>query len=263
MATSYTNNTKLGKPAVADRNWNLPINANADLLDALAPLGGLCVSTVEVPSASLNARVAAGSYQKRDGTVGTFAGMASLTLAPSQTSSLFLTDAGALTVSTSGYPATSHVPLATVMTGPASITGLTDDRVVCSVIGTDALPFLPLSGGTLGDGANVSLGTTSGTQLGTQATQKLGFWGATPIGRPSPYTQVYTVSTKTLAAYTPIIESTAFSGVNNAQTGTPYAQVGDLNNLRAAYENLRQLTENVAQVLNALVNDLRSSGLTG
>jgi hypothetical protein len=263
MATSYTNNTKLGKPAVADRNWNVPINANADLLDALAPLGGLCVSTVEVPSASLNARVAAGKYQKRDGTVGAYAGTASLTLAPSQTSSLFLTDAGTLTVSTSGYPATSHVPLATVTTGPVSITGLSDDRVVCAVMGTDALPFLPLSGGTLVDGANLSLGSISGTQIGTQTTQLLGFWGATPIGRPSPYTQVYAVSTKTLAAYTPIVESTPFSGVNNAQTGTSYAQVGDLNNLRAAYENLRQLTENVAQVLNALVDDLRSTGLTG
>jgi hypothetical protein len=150
-----------------------------------------------------------------------------------------------------------------VTTGPATITGLADDRVVCSVIGTDALPFLPLAGGTLVDGANLSLGTTTGTQIGTQTTQLLGFWGATPVGRPSPYTQVYTVSTKTLAAYTPIVESTAFIGVNNAQTGTTYAQVGDLNNLRAAYENLRQLTENVAQVLNALVDDLRSTGLAG
>jgi hypothetical protein len=174
-----------------------------------------------------------------------------------------LTDSGTLTVSTSGYPATSHVPLATVVTGPATITRVTDDRVVCSVVGTDALPFLPLAGGALGDGANVSLGTTTGTQIGTSTTQKLGFWNATPIARPSPYTQVYTASTKTLAAYTSIVESTAFVGVNNAQTGTPYAQVSDLNNLRAAYENLRQLTENVAQVLNALINDHRSTGLTG
>src|SRR4051794_41504968 len=100
MATSYTNNTKLGKPAVADRNWNVPINANADLLDALAPLGGLCVTTVEVPSASLNARVAAGNYLKRDGIVGELAGMASVVLVARQKSSLFLTDAGLLFVST-------------------------------------------------------------------------------------------------------------------------------------------------------------------
>jgi hypothetical protein len=263
MATSYTSNTKLGKPSIADRNWNLPLNANADLLDALAPIGGLCVSPVEVPSTSLNVRVASGKYQKRDGTVGAFAGAASLPLGPNQTNSLFLTDAGTLSVSTSGYPTTCHVRLATVVTGAATITGLTDDRVACSVVGTDALPYVPLAGGTLGDGANLTLGTSTGTQIGTSSAQRLGFWNATPIVRPSPYTQVYTVSTKTLSSYTPIVESTTFSGISSTQAGTPYAQVSDLNNLRAAYENLRQFAENVAQVLNALINDLRSTGLTG
>ena len=189
MATSYTVNTKLGKPAVADRNWNVPLDANADLLDALAPIGGLCVSPVEVPSASLNVRVAPGKYQKRDGTVGSFAGTASLALAAGQVSSLYLTDAGTLSVSTGGYPATAHVRLATVTTGPAPVASVSDDRVVCSVVGTDALPYLPLAGGTLGDGANLALGTTTGTRIGTATSQKLGFWGATPVARPGPYTQ--------------------------------------------------------------------------
>ena len=56
---------------------------------------------------------------------------------------------------------------------------------------------------------------------------------ATPVARPGPYTQGYAVSTRTLAAYTPIVESTAFSGIATGQAGTPYAQVSDLNNLRA------------------------------
>jgi hypothetical protein len=263
MATSYTSNTKLGKPGVADRNWNVPLNANADLLDGLAPIGGLFVSSVEVPSASLNVRVASGTYQKRDGTASAFAGTASFTVGPNQTSSLYLTDAGVLSVSITGYPATAHVPLATVVTGATTITAISDDRVVCSVVGTDALPYLPLAGGTLGDGASITLGTTVGTQLGTSTGQKLSFWNATPIVRPSPYSQNYTVSTKTLATYNPIVESTAFSGISNTQSGTTYGQVSDLNNLRAAYENLRQLTENVAQVVNSLINDLRSTGLIG
>jgi hypothetical protein len=114
MATSYTGNAKLGKPAVADRDWNVQLNANADLLDSLAPLGGLCISPTEIPSASLNVQAAAGNYQKQDGTVGTFARAASVTLGPSQTSELFLTDAGTLSVSTSGYPATSREPASLV-----------------------------------------------------------------------------------------------------------------------------------------------------
>ena len=87
MATSYTPNTKLGKPAVADRNWNVPLNANADLLDALAPIGGLCVSPVEVPSASLNVRVAPGSTRSATARWARFAGAASLTLGAGQVSS--------------------------------------------------------------------------------------------------------------------------------------------------------------------------------
>jgi hypothetical protein len=211
----------------------------------------------------LNVQVAAGNYQKGDGTVGTFTGAASLALGASQTSSLYLTGSGILTASTSGYPTTSHIRLGTVVTGPSTISSISDDRVVYAMLGIGTLPYLPLTGGTLSDGANVSVGTSKGTQLGTSASQMLGFWGATPIVQPSPYTQGYTTSTKTLAAYTPIVESTAFTGIASGQSGSPYAQVSDLNNLRAAYENLRQLTENVAQVLNALLDDLRSTGLLG
>lgn len=263
MATSYTANAKLGKPSVADRNWNLPLDANADLLDALSPIGGLCVSTVEVPSASLQVRVAPGSYRKRDGTVGSFAGSASLALGGGQVSSIYLTDAGALTVSTAGYPATTHVRLATVTTTASAVASVIDDRVVCSVVGTDASTYLPLSGGTLSDGANLAVGTATGTRIGAAPSQKLGFWGATPVVRPGSYTQTYSASTRTLSAYTPIVESTVFSGINNAQAGSPYAQVSDLNNLRAAYENLRQFAENIAQVLNALIDDHQSTGLAG
>lgn len=261
MATSYTNNIKLGKPAVADRNWNVALNANADALDALSPVGKLCVTPTEIPSASLNVQVAAGAYNKGDGTVGTFPGATSLTLAASRTSSLYLSGSGSLTVSTSGYPTTSHIRLATVVTGPSTITSISDDRVVCAMLGTGAAPYLPLAGGTMNDGANVALGTSKGTQLGTSSSQMLGFWGATPVIQPSAYTQVYTTSTKTLAAYAPIVESTAFTGIASGQSGSVYAQVSDLNNLRAAYENLRSFSENVAQVLNALINDLRSTGL--
>jgi len=34
---------------------------------------------------------------------------------------------------------------------------------------------------TLGDGYNIAAGTTTGTQIGTAAAQKLGFYGKTPV----------------------------------------------------------------------------------
>lgn len=37
----------------------------------------------------------------------------------------------------------------------------------------------------MSEGANVSAGTTTGTRIGTAATQKLGFWNATPVVQPS------------------------------------------------------------------------------
>jgi hypothetical protein len=263
MTTTYTPHAKLAKPGVADRGWNVPLNANADQLDRLAPLGGLCVTPAEVPSTSLAVQVSPVTYRKPDGTVGTFTGSASLAVAAGQTSFLHLTVGGVLVASTAGYPATAHVRLARVIAGPSAIQAVTDDRVTCGAVGTDALPFLPLAGATLNDGANVALGTTAGTQLGTASVQKLGFWGATPVARPAAYTQVYTTSTRTLAAYAPIVQTTAFAGIAGGQAGTPYAQAADLNNLRQAYENLRLAYENLAQFVNALVDDLQSTGLLG
>jgi hypothetical protein len=49
---------------------------------------------------------------------------------------------------------------------------------------------LPLSGGTMNDGANIAFGTTTGTQLGTGSTQKIGFYGATPVVKPTSTTDL-------------------------------------------------------------------------
>lgn len=38
---------------------------------------------------------------------------------------------------------------------------------------------------TLADGSDIAVGSTTGTKIGTAATQKLGFFGATPVVRPS------------------------------------------------------------------------------
>lgn len=45
---------------------------------------------------------------------------------------------------------------------------------------TTLASYLLLAGGTLTDGANLALGTTTGTQIGTAAAQKVALHGATP-----------------------------------------------------------------------------------
>lgn len=91
----------------------------------------------------------------------------------------------------------------------------------------------------------------------------LGFYGATPVAQPSAYTQTYATADKTLGAYTADDESSTYTGIDNAQAGTVYAQLSDLNALRTAYENLRALVEDATQMLNAVVDDLQTLGLVG
>ena len=169
MSTTYTANIKLGQPALGDTGWSTPLNNNCATLDGLAPVGGLCVTVKEVPSASLNVAVGAGNYVQQDGTVGTYAGTASQAITASTTKVLYLdlTASGALTVAAS-YPSTAHVRLATVVAGSSTITSVTDNRQSFDVCGS----FL--------DGVNWTFGTTTGTQIGTSASQKIGFLGATP-----------------------------------------------------------------------------------
>jgi hypothetical protein len=175
MANTYTPNVQLAMPAAGDRTWNVPVNANAQALDALAPVGALAVITTEVPSATLNVRVAAGNYQKQDGTIGQYAGSSSQTMTASATNYLYLdlTNSGNLVVNTTGFPTTAHVRLATVVAAVSTITSITDARVAFSVIGAFA------------DGVNLTFGTLVGTQIGTAANQKLAFFGKTPVVQPT------------------------------------------------------------------------------
>jgi hypothetical protein len=184
MANTYTANTKLAMPAVGDRTWNVPVNGNSQAIDAFNAVGDLAVTTFEVPSTSLNIAVAAGLYVSQAGIVTTFAVVPSTTLTASTTNYVYLTGTGTLTVNTTGFPSspTTYIPLATVNTGSSSINTITDQRACYSVVGAG---FLPLAGGTLTDGANVALGTSTGTKWGTATNQKQGFFGKTPVVQPT------------------------------------------------------------------------------
>lgn len=174
MSTTYTANAQLGMPASGDRTWNVPVNANCVALDALAPVGALNVTTTEVPSATLNVRVAPGAFVAQNGTVQGFGGASSTTLPAGATRVLYLdgTASWALTVAAS-YPATAHVRLATVVTASGTITSITDNRQCFTVAGAIA------------DGTTWTVGSSSGLQIGTASTQKLGFFGHSPAVQPT------------------------------------------------------------------------------
>ena len=89
----------------------------------------------------------------------------------------------------------------------------------------------------------------------------VGFYGVTPVARPSAYTQTYTTATRTINGYTSDTESVAYTGIDNAQAGTVYATVADLNALRTAYENLRTSYDNVISAFTQVIDDLQSVGV--
>jgi hypothetical protein len=120
------------------------------------------------------------------------------------------------------------------------------------------------SGTKLGTGTagKLKLGSTNASEVWICASSnKLAFFGVTAVTRASAYTQTYSTADKTISAYTPDSESGAYTGIDNAQVGSVYAQVADLNALRVAYENLRGLSEDIAQALNAVIDDLQAYGL--
>jgi len=55
-------------------------------------------------------------------------------------------------------------------------------------------------------------------------------------------------------------ESAAFTGIDNAQVGEVYAQLADLNALRAAYEDLRAGHNALVTLVNTLLARLRATG---
>jgi hypothetical protein len=175
MSNTYTGQIKLAKPGSGDRTWNVPLNANCDTLDAVNAVAGLAVTTHEQPSSSLLVDVAAGSFVDHAGGVPTYAGVSGQAIATGTTKTLYLDGAAswALVVTATSYPTTPHVRLATVVAGASTITSITDNRMSAKVAGSMA------------EGANLTLGTSTGTKIGTATSQKLGFWNATPIVQPA------------------------------------------------------------------------------
>jgi hypothetical protein len=167
---TFTPNMGFGIPTTGQRPYGTTIGGDLGLIDG-SVLGSLFVQTTEVPSATLNVEISAGNYQKQNGVVGTYAGIASVAMTASTTNYLYidLTAGSTLVINTTGFPTTAHVRIATVVTGASTITSITDARVAFTVAGS----FV--------DGANLTFGTVTGTQIGTAANQKLAFFGATPV----------------------------------------------------------------------------------
>lgn len=133
-------------------------------------------------------------------------------------------------------------------------------------------PALRVVLGSLPDGANIALGSTTGTQIGTASTQKLGFFGATPVVQRSAYTQTYATADKTHAnpTATALTDNTAGTANTTLQALTGLVYADDVEAIRNNYADLaasnNAIIADVAdlkQLVNALIDDLQALGLVG
>lgn len=141
--------------------------------------------------------------------------------------------------------------------GKASLEGSAADVVTFNVV-TDAITLTP---------------TGSGIKIGTSTSHKVGFYNATPVARPSAYTQTYSTADKTHA--NPTANAITNNTGGNASTttfaaitaGATYAQLDmqrardDLAGIASQLNKLRSDHLDLAQLVNAMLNDLQSIGL--
>lgn len=187
MATTYSANVRLQKPTASDRQWDLPINANVDALDAMTALGALAVTMTETPSATLQVRVSPGSFVRGDRTVGQFTGTTTLPVLASATTYLWLDPTGVL-VSGPAFPTSPHLRLARVVAGVNSVQQVIDERVQCAVAGSGS-GFVLKSGDTIAGTLTIAAPGSGSTSpllpvaVVDPVNRLLGFFGSDPASQ--------------------------------------------------------------------------------
>jgi hypothetical protein len=182
LATTYTINAGLQMPAASDRNWDVPLNANAEILDGISAIGGLAVTLTEYPSATLQVAVAPGNFINSKGIVVSFAGQSPVAIPASSTVDLWLNDAGAVN-SGSSFPTSAHLRLAQVVSGPTSIDQIIDQRVPYSVMGT-GLGFVLKAGDIMSGALTISSPSSGSAVLVADPVNALvGFFGVSPASQ--------------------------------------------------------------------------------
>lgn len=108
---------------------------------------------------------------------------------------------------------------------------------------------------TLDDTDDVALSVRVAGEAASFTVTAGGAVAAASLAVLSGYTQTYATADKTLGAYTADVQTTEYTAPTLLSTAS---KLEDLNGLRVAYENLRAFTEDLAQIVNSLINDLKT-----
>lgn len=112
-------------------------------------------------------------------------------------------------------------------------------------------------------GRSFTLVTYSGDLGDVTTAYKMRGWKSVGTGDQRPtrptITQTYSTTATTFPAYTPDVESGAYSGINGA-LGNNCMSVTNGNELRVAVENLREHCEAIGKLMNTLINIHKAHG---
>lgn len=109
---------------------------------------------------------------------------------------------------------------------------------------------------TLPDGTDLTIGSTTGSKIG-QSTSKIGFFGVTPIVRPSALVQTYATASATHPA---MVSAAAPAGGTGTAAGG-YSTAANRDLMIAAINNLRTDVINLKGFVNQLVDQLQALGI--
>jgi hypothetical protein len=110
----------------------------------------------------------------------------------------------------------------------------------------------------LADGYNIAVGSTTGTKIALNTTDKLGFFGATPVVRPAAYTQTFATASRTVPNPTATVP-----GATNTLGGWGFASSAEMTTFVNEIKNLITDDENLRKTINALIDDHQSLGFAG
>lgn len=115
------------------------------------------------------------------------------------------------------------------------------------------------------EGRNLGFGTSTGSKIGTGATQKIGFWNATPVVQPAAYTQTFSTADRTHAARTGTTLSMADgAGTNDNTIGAITADASVIAAFQEVVDEINKIIDDLADtasVVNSLVDDHQQTGL--
>lgn len=131
------------------------------------------------------------------------------------------------------------VPLVYGQTSLKSITQYTSIGLIAGQVAA----YLLANGFELGDGADIATGTTTGTKFGTSTSQKLGFFGVTPVVQQAALTSAFTpAGISTITHTTPAATDTAISAPVDSSGGAAFgfANANEFNTIMSIVADLQE-----------------------